>query len=149
MDGASLAVSDLTSANLRNADLRGATLFSARLQNARIDGANLAGANLRCASGLTDRQLAAAVTDKSTTFPDASQGPFQPGSNVSRIDPIECTHWRPDGTQAPLEMIQRLQRLREALPEIDLDPIPDLGPPPPFAETEEEATTEPPAINEN
>lgn len=128
LEGASLTVSDLTSADLRNADLRGATLFSTRLENARIEGANLAGANLRCASGLTGRQLAAAITDASTTFPDGSQGPFQAGANVTRVDPLDCTHWRPDGTQMPPDMIERLQRFQQELPEIDLSPIPELGP---------------------
>lgn len=149
LEEASFAVSDLTSADLRNADLRGATFFSTRLQNAQLNGANLEGANLRCASGLTDRQLAAAITDESTIFPDGSQGPLQPGSDVTRTDPLDCTHWRPDGTQVSPEMIQRLQRLREALPDIDLDPIPELRPTPPPSETEEDPMTAPPDPDAN
>jgi uncharacterized protein YjbI with pentapeptide repeats len=64
---------DLRDADLRGADLRGAKLAAATLaawlSRAQLDGANLSGADLTDAEGVTEQQLATAITDESTQFP--------------------------------------------------------------------------------
>ena len=75
--GAILSSADLSGAILSSADLRGAILSSADLS-----GAVLHSANLRGAISLTEEQLASATTDKGTTLPDGSKGPFRPGSGT-------------------------------------------------------------------
>ena len=149
LEEASFAVSDLALADLRGADLRAASLFSARLQGAQLDGADLRGANLRCASGLTDAQLETALTDAATVLPDGSQGPFQAGALTTQIDIAACTHWQPGGTQVPPAMIERFLLQFPALPEIDLEPIPELETSPdPSEETEQQQPAVPPEENE-
>ena len=130
LEDASFAVADLASADLRGADLRGASLFSARLQNAQLDRADLRGANLRCAVGLMESQLAKAVTDTSTVLPDGTQGPFQSGARATEVDLGSCTHWQPGGTEAvpdaAPDMVERFLERFSELPEIDVEPIPEL-----------------------
>lgn len=130
LKGASLTVSDLVSADLRGANLRGASLFSARMQNARLDGTDLRGANLRCASGLTDAQLTAALTDESTMLPNGSEGPFQSGTNATRINIATCTQWQPGGNRISAADVERFLRRFPDVPSIDLEPLPDTPPPP-------------------
>jgi uncharacterized protein YjbI with pentapeptide repeats len=87
-----LTEADLTAADLSNADLRGATLAGARL-----DRANLSGADLSGAIGLTDAQIATAITDTRTRLPSAisrivadgdKTGPF--GAHPSSNDQVLC-----------------------------------------------------------
>ena len=72
-----LELADLGGANLSGTDLRGANLRGVKLLRAV-----LSGANLYEATGLTEEQLASAITDETTTLPDGSKGPFQPGSGA-------------------------------------------------------------------
>ena len=130
LEGASLAVSDLRGADLRDTDLRGGSLFSARLAGAMLKGADLRGTNLRCATGLTDSQLSAAVTDAASVLPDGSPGPFQPGSGATTVNVAECAHWQPEGV---VPVPRQRERERERPPpapftEPDLGPIPELEP---------------------
>ncbi|MBI3934840.1 MAG: AAA family ATPase [Acidobacteria bacterium] len=82
----------LWSANLRGADLRGssaATIYLGgdeihvvHMAGADLRGANLHAADLEGAEGLTEQQLASALTSEETTLPDGSKGPFKPGSGA-------------------------------------------------------------------
>jgi hypothetical protein len=105
LSGNNLADADLSRANLEKADLHNAILKSANLSEANLRGANLARAILRKADlsgadlhgadlsrsnlggaylinarGLTDKQLASAITDEKTKMPNGSNGPFHSGS---------------------------------------------------------------------
>jgi uncharacterized protein YjbI with pentapeptide repeats len=66
LESADLTDSDLTDADLANADLRGAILAGARLERANLRGADLSGA-----VGLTDEQIATAITDTNTRLPSS------------------------------------------------------------------------------
>lgn len=76
---AELQDADLRDARLAGADLTGAQLSGANLtgadfQGAELSGANLRGADLTRAVNLTAEQIAAAVTDETTTLPAALVG---------------------------------------------------------------------------
>jgi uncharacterized protein YjbI with pentapeptide repeats len=101
-----------------------------RLQNARLDGADLRGANLRCASGLNDAQLSAALTDESTVLPNGSQGPFQAAADTTRINIATCTQWQPGGNRISPADIERFLRRFPNVPTINPEPISDPPTPP-------------------
>jgi uncharacterized protein YjbI with pentapeptide repeats len=60
----------LLEANLTGADLGKASLRGADLWAANLSGANLQGADLTTSSGLTQKDIAKAKTDKTTKLPD-------------------------------------------------------------------------------
>ena len=74
LSGASLYGTSFFGADLSGADLSNANLGLAILEGANLSGANLSGADLSRAQ-LTEADLTGAVTDESTTCPDASSGP--------------------------------------------------------------------------
>jgi uncharacterized protein YjbI with pentapeptide repeats len=67
--GAVFTGSNLAGANLTNASFVGAYLQGADLRGAQLEGANFSGAEMARAVGLTQRQLAGACGDASTTLP--------------------------------------------------------------------------------
>jgi uncharacterized protein YjbI with pentapeptide repeats len=75
LTGATLLRADLSHADLAGANLTNAKLVDATLAHANLDGAILRGADLKGAVGLTEQQLANAVTDATTRLPDALQAP--------------------------------------------------------------------------
>lgn len=74
LSGASLYGTSFLGADLSYADLSNANLGLAILEGANLSGANLSGADLWRAQ-LTGADLTDAVTDETTTCPDASSGP--------------------------------------------------------------------------
>ncbi|WP_410655766.1 pentapeptide repeat-containing protein [Amycolatopsis sp. lyj-112] len=75
LSGAVLAKADLTDtrlsrANLSSADLRGATLRGADFAGAVFDGTDIRGTDLTESRGLTEEQLAQALTDPATSTPE-------------------------------------------------------------------------------
>ena len=71
--GALLYESDLEGALLQDADLRNAWLWRANLKRANLDNADLRGADLSGARGLTSAQIAAALSDEHTRWPDLDE----------------------------------------------------------------------------
>ncbi|MBM4296318.1 MAG: pentapeptide repeat-containing protein [Deltaproteobacteria bacterium] len=61
---------DFTGANLSGANLKGARLENANLENSNLNKTNLSATSLTTAKGLSLKQLATAVTDKSTQLPE-------------------------------------------------------------------------------
>jgi len=68
--------------------MESADLTGARFHGAATLIANFRGANLRAALGFTATQLNQARTDRDTTLPDGSHGPFILGSGAHR--PSRC-----------------------------------------------------------
>lgn len=67
---ANLQGADLAGTNLRNANLQGADLRGANLSKANLEEADLRGADLTGVKNLILRQIAVAVYDKETKFPE-------------------------------------------------------------------------------
>jgi len=70
LEGADLRGARLERAHLESAHLEGANLWRAHLEGARLVRAHLERVDLRHAIGLTREQLAQAITDENTKFPD-------------------------------------------------------------------------------
>ncbi|OFV95105.1 MAG: hypothetical protein A3H94_00180 [Acidobacteria bacterium RIFCSPLOWO2_02_FULL_60_20] len=87
LGGDEMHVVHMAGAELRDADMREAQWSWADLRDAKLGGADLRGANLHAANlegaeGLTEQQLASALTSEETILPDGSKGPFKPGSGA-------------------------------------------------------------------
>jgi len=70
LERAHLRGAHLEEAYLIGAHLEGASLWDAHLEGAYLESAHLEGVDLRGVTGLTREQLAQAITDENTQFPD-------------------------------------------------------------------------------
>lgn len=70
LQGANLEEADLQGANFWKANLNSAFLEGAELKGAVLKGANLRGADLQFARGLTTKQVAQAIWDETTKWPE-------------------------------------------------------------------------------
>jgi hypothetical protein len=75
LQGARLGLADLQEADLYGANLHGAELLGANLGGAKLIGAKLQGANFRSAKGLTPIQVAQAIWDETTKWPEGFSPP--------------------------------------------------------------------------
>jgi uncharacterized protein YjbI with pentapeptide repeats len=82
---ANLQGADLAGTNLRNANLQGADLRGANLSKANLEEADLRGADLTGVQNLIIRQIAVAVYDKETKFPEGITFVDIPKHNKDRL----------------------------------------------------------------